>query len=126
MERNVIRDAEVEMKITFFDRNLCEMAGNTTTGLPCVENLQELGFIMTTKRYLQPFVMRYYLPSVAIVLISQTSFFVPPNVIPGRAGLLVTLFLTQTNIFMNQQVCVKYNTNTTLTYKIKFYLVWIL
>ena len=115
---STIPNSEFDMKIHFFDRDLCRKAGNAMIEVACHKNLRELGFIITMERYLQPFVMRYYLPSVAIVLISQTSFFVPPNVIPGRAGLLVTLFLTQTNIFMNQQVCVKYNINTTMTYMI--------
>ena len=47
---------------------------------------------------------QHYLPSAIIVLVSQTSFVIPLSATPGRIGLVVTLFLALTNIFMNQQV----------------------
>ena len=55
-------------------------------------------------RILSPVVFQYYLPSMAIVSISQISFILPPSSVPGRIGLLATLFLTLTNLFINHMV----------------------
>ena len=41
----------------------------------------------------------YYLPSGLFVAVSWVSFVIPPEVVPGRMALLVTLFLVLTNIF---------------------------
>ena len=41
----------------------------------------------------------YYLPSGLFVVVSWVSFLIPPEVVPGRMALLVTLFLVLTNIF---------------------------
>ena len=55
-------------------------------------------------RVLSPFLFKYYLPCMAIVVVSQISFVIPPNAIPGRVALIVTQFLTLTNIFIYQMV----------------------
>ena len=55
-------------------------------------------------RILSPVVFQYYLPCNAIVVISQISFILPPSSVPGRIGLLATLFLTLTNLFINHMV----------------------
>ena len=43
----------------------------------------------------------YYLPSTLFVITSWVSFLIPPEVVPGRMALLVTLFLVLINIFNN-------------------------
>jgi hypothetical protein len=63
-----------------------------------------VAFNITLKRILRPFLMKYYLPSAAIVISSQISFIIPMTAIPGRTALLATLFLAQINIFTTQQV----------------------
>ena len=63
-----------------------------------------VAFDITLKRKLRPFLMKYYLPSAAIVISSQISFIVPMTAIPGRSALLATLFLAQINMFTTQQV----------------------
>ena len=40
-----------------------------------------------------------YLPSGLFVVVSWVSFLIPPEVVPGRMALLVTLFLVLINIF---------------------------
>ena len=55
-------------------------------------------------RRLQPFIMECYLPCIAIVIVSHISFILPLDAIPGRVALLVTQFLTLTNICIHQQV----------------------
>ena len=56
------------------------------------------------KRFMQPFVMKYYLPSVSIVIVCGISFIIPLTSLPARVALLVTQFLTLTNIFIHEQV----------------------
>ena len=43
----------------------------------------------------------FFLPSGLFVVVSWISFVVPPDVIPGRMALLITLFLVLVNIFNN-------------------------
>ena len=62
------------------------------------------GFDITLERMVQPFLYMYYLPCMAIVLVSQISFIIPLSSIPGRVALVVTQFLTLTNIFIHQTV----------------------
>ena len=83
--------AGFDMSITFFDKNLDD--GRNTVGL---------GIEM--KRIMTPFIFKYYAPSMIIVLVSMISFVIPVTAIPGRVGLLVTLFLTLINLFINEMV----------------------
>ena len=62
------------------------------------------GFNVTLDRILQPYLLQYYFPSMAIVIVSQISFIIPLSAIPGRVALIVTQFLTLTNIFIHQMV----------------------
>ena len=55
-------------------------------------------------RFWQPYVLKYILPCFMIVIVSQISFIVPLNALPGRIGLGVTQFLTLTNIFISSMV----------------------
>ena len=67
-----------------------------------------VGFEIELKRILSPYIFQYYLPCAAIVFVSQISFIIPPSSLPGRIGLLATLFLTLTNLFINHMVCFIY------------------
>jgi hypothetical protein len=64
----------------------------------------DFGFDKILKRVVQPYMFQYYLPCAAIVVISQISFIIPIFAIPGRVPLVVTQFLTLTNIFISQMV----------------------
>lgn len=64
----------------------------------------EIGIDFSLKRSINKYLFQYYLPSAIIVIVSQTSFFIPLSAIPGRIGLVVTQFLALTNIFINEQV----------------------
>ncbi len=75
-----------------------EMAKYNTTSV--------VGFTITLKRRSMPYFLQYYLPAIAIVILSQMSFLISPQQLPGRVALLVTLFLVLTNIFINQQVII--------------------
>lgn len=63
-----------------------------------------VGFHIQMNRLLSPFMMKYYIPSIAIVIVSEIGFMVPLTAIPGRVALLVTQFLTLVNLFIYQMV----------------------
>ena len=64
-------------------------------------NFSVAGFEMVLERHLSHYLITYYLPSGLFVVVSWISFMVPPDIIPGRMALLVTLFLVLVNIFNN-------------------------
>ena len=64
----------------------------------------KIGMNIKIERILSPFLLKYYFPCIGIVLLSSMSFAIPVTAIPGRVGLLVTLFLTLTNLFIHQMV----------------------
>ena len=47
------------------------------------------------------YIITYYLPSGLFVVVSWISFLIPPDIVPGRMALLITLFLVLINIFNN-------------------------
>ena len=79
---------EFDIEITFKDNN-------NQTGIHSVIKLE---------RRLFPFIMKYYLPCIAIITMSLISFLLSKEHIAARVALLVTNFLTLTNIQMAQQV----------------------
>ena len=64
------------------------------------------GFDLTMKRLILPYMLQYYLPCISIVLVSFVSFIIPLSALPGRVGLIVTQFLTLTNVFIHQIVSI--------------------
>ena len=57
------------------------------------------GFELTLRRKVSHYIITYYLPSGMFVIVSWISFLVPPDIVPGRMTLLVTVFLVLVNIF---------------------------
>ena len=51
------------------------------------------GFSIRLERKIYPIFLNIFLPTFTIVLVSMVGFFIPPEAIPGRIGLLVTAFL---------------------------------
>lgn len=64
----------------------------------------DFGFVLDMKRVVLSFILKSYIPTTSIVLISGISFIIPLTAIPGRVTLSVTLFLTLGNIFMQTTV----------------------
>ena len=60
------------------------------------------------ERRIMPYIIQYYLPCIAIVCVSMIGFCLSMDSVPARVTLLVTQFLTLTNILIAQQV---YNIN---------------
>ena len=59
---------------------------------------------ITLQRQAPKYFYQYYIPCITIVVASSFSFIIPLSAIPGRVALVVTQFLTLTNIFINQMV----------------------
>ena len=62
-------------------------------------NYSVVGITFTMKRDFTKHILSYYFPSLIIVAISWISFTIPPEVIPARMALLVTLMLVLVNLF---------------------------
>ena len=67
-------------------------------------NYTQVGFRINLVRHSSPYVTKYFVPCFAMVLISFISFVIPPEAIPGRTGLLVTLFLVLVTVFRGAEV----------------------
>ena len=65
-----------------------------------LSNASDFGFNIELTRIFRPYLFQYYLPTAAIVIVSHISFMIPLSSIPGRVALMVTQFLTLTNIFI--------------------------
>ena len=64
----------------------------------------KIGLDIKITRLLKPFVLKYYIPCIAIVIMSQLSFIIPLESLPARVGLVVTQFLTLISLFIQQMV----------------------
>ena len=67
----------------------------------------QFGVEIKFERLIEKYVYEYYMPCILIVLASMLSFIIPLSAIPGRVALVVTQFLTLTNMFIHQRVIQK-------------------
>ena len=67
-------------------------------------NITQMKVDIILERQVSKYVFQYYIPCFTIVIATSFSFIVPLSAIPGRIALIVTQFLTLTNIFINQMV----------------------
>ena len=70
------------------------------------ETTNDFGFDVEIKRKISPYVIQFYLPCASIVVISSVSFIIPLTAIPGRVSLVVTLFLTLSNLMIHLEVSI--------------------
>ena len=70
-------------------------------------NQTGINSVITLDRNILPYVIKYYLPCIAIIIVSLISFLISLSSIPARVALLVTQFLTLTNVLIAQQVNIK-------------------
>ena len=54
------------------------------------------------KRILAPHVFETFIPMTIMVTVSWMSFLIPPQIVPGRGGLLVTLLLVLTTFHLRE------------------------
>ena len=62
-------------------------------------NFSITGVEIKFTRHKSKYLYVYYLPSGLFVVVSWASFLIPPDVVPGRMAMLITLFLVLINIF---------------------------
>ncbi len=62
-------------------------------------NFSITGVEIRLDRHYLKYLYVYYLPSGLFVVVSWASFLIPPEVVPGRMAMLITLFLVLINIF---------------------------
>ena len=93
--------SDFDMEIEFYNEHLIRDCKGRVVGVR-----------VKMRRLVLPFFMKYCLPSVSIVIVSGISFIIPLNSLPARVALLVTQFLTLTNIFIHQQVILTIHNQT--------------
>ena len=64
----------------------------------------KIGLDINLQRQIKPYLLKYYLPCIIITLVSQCSFLIPLEALPGRVALVVTQLLTLTSLFIHQMV----------------------
>ena len=71
---------------------------------PLYGNVTPFGFNVTMKRQPEPYIYQYYVPCAVVVSTSFVSFIISFTSIPARVSLIVTLFLTLTNMCIHEMV----------------------
>ena len=79
--------------------SLKEMAPEKRTTAYLGQSYSRCGFMVLYTRSKTQLFFQVYLTAGMLVIVSWTSFLINPNIVPGRMGLLVTLFLVLVNIF---------------------------
>jgi len=82
-----------------FNVDIQPLPENKRVVLGSSSNYSAYGFEVLLSRSLGPFILSVYLPSAMFVMMSWVSFFVPPDIVPARIVLLVTLCLVLINMF---------------------------
>ncbi len=59
------------------------------------------GVFIALSRRAFGYIHSYYIPSGLLVIVSWTSFLIPPEIVAGRMAMLVTLFLCLINMFLS-------------------------
>ncbi len=70
-----------------------------------------VGFNLNLRRKFWPYFYSFYIPVSGMVLAASISFWIPPDIVPGRIALLITLSLVMISIFNNVQVSLALITN---------------
>ncbi len=63
-----------------------------------------VGYELILTRKSISYLYTYYFPVTGMVMLASISFMIPPETVPGRIALLVTLLLTMISLFGNIQV----------------------
>ena len=94
---------ETRFGTTFNSSNTDDFVLHTTFNA-ILNRYSGISCVLKMERCLLPYIMKYYLPCIAMVIVSLISFLLALNTVPARVVLLVTLFLTLTNTLIAQQV----------------------
>jgi hypothetical protein len=74
----------------------------------CSTKFPVAGFKVHLTRHIRPIIINVYFPSIILVVASWVSFLIPPELIPGRMALIITVLLMLLNLSVN-------NSNSSLT-----------
>ena len=85
------------MYMVMFDVEFMALT-DTTYVTRTSETFSMAGFDITMKRSPIPYYMNVYLPTGLLTITSLIGFLIPPDIVPGRMALLVTIFLMLVNI----------------------------
>ena len=98
LENEEKRTINLQYNPTFerLERNFCSSAEHSAVGIE--ENYSLVGFKLTLKRVFIKHLLSYYFPSLILVAVSWTSFIIPPEVVPARMSLLITVLLVLVNL----------------------------
>ena len=102
----------VTMRISEFKNNIT-IKGYKTFEFPIIQQETKSSLLGTETKFVVNFslhrepsgyLIRYHLVCMILVFIGSISFLIEPKIVPGRSGLLVTLFLVLAAFFSNAQV----------------------
>ena len=88
---------EDSLHTDMFDNKFISLS-KTTNQPKKDEEFSLAGFYVTMKRSPIPYYMNVYLPTALLTITSLIGFLIPPDIVPGRMALLVTIFLMLVNI----------------------------
>ncbi|KAG0713221.1 Glycine receptor subunit alpha-2 [Chionoecetes opilio] len=93
-------DADVKKQLAGYDFSVKSVNGTTCSCTDCFPAMSAcLRVRLVLRRHSFIHVMSSYVPSGLFVLVGWTSFFWPPEVVPGRTVLVITSLLTITSMY---------------------------
>ena len=91
-----------------YDIRLEELPEGDEVDLVLGDSWSRGGFNLRLNRLYGLYVLRFIMPCCIMVVTSLISFIIPPDAVPGRIGLLATMFLVVTTLFGTVQVTSTY------------------
>ena len=89
-----------EFRISMTQLRLEELFSLDGTTPTVEENLYTIvGYELTLDRNSAPYIWSYHVPVSIMIILGSVSFWIPPETVPGRIALLVTLTLTLISVF---------------------------
>ena len=98
--RQLVDEFDIKTENTVFESHFNKVFKSTNSFFGTNYNM---------KRKLSTYIYQYFLPSSMIVAMSFFSLMIPLSALPGRVAMIVTLFLTLTNIFIHHMVDIPYS-----------------
>ena len=99
MTRGLPRKDPLVSSLSHYCRNLFRITLSDLLSLSISGNYSVTGFELKLTRKMAFYIITYYFPTGMFVIVSWISFLVPPESVPGRMTILVTVFLVLVNIF---------------------------
>merc|ERR1712045_441397 len=94
-----VADSSVVRSVLDYTVDIGELSEKHRVSVVLTGNSSVTGFKLTLRRKMGFYIITYYFPAGMFVIVSWISFLVPPESVPGRMTILVTVFLVLVNIF---------------------------